>query len=228
MATEYEHEGVTYYEPLPRICLVEFGEDVVDGLRGKGHNAKVLPTKPRDPANYKTLIGICPPHEVDILIVRDNAEVVRIEHPGVGGTSSSKAGIRIAFFPEILRPSGAEHTITAYCREILGHGGICILYLAEHDASFLAHMALGIAGDSTHKLWPGYTAHCQFQHPGAESLAFFIKKWFKAPNVYIGLTAHVSPGPTVLLTDTASVPYVLLHRVSRGPGFASSNSVKTW
>ena len=41
MATEYEHEGIIYHEPRPRIVLVNFPSVINEELKTRGHNSDV-------------------------------------------------------------------------------------------------------------------------------------------------------------------------------------------
>src|SRR5262249_39225330 len=72
MQMEYQHDGVFYHEPLPRILLVNFSPSLGALLREQSHNAKVCESRPV--AQGRQISSPVPSYETDIVLVRDKAE----------------------------------------------------------------------------------------------------------------------------------------------------------
>ena len=131
---EYEHDGVIYHEPLPRVLLLNSW--VAEGLKSQGHNARLceINKMPGDPPTKRVKAPV-PPHEVDILIVRDRCErevigrdIAPFEIPRMG---------TVPFSGEITWPSGYRDNLQNFCQKILEHGGACIFFVSEPDGQLL-------------------------------------------------------------------------------------------
>ena len=82
MAEEYEHDGVIYHEPLPRILLVNFPSAFNEELASRGHNSTLCE---EDSGPHIGLRFPKPANEVDIILVRDSNALAK------SGTSTAPA-----------------------------------------------------------------------------------------------------------------------------------------
>ncbi len=206
MSDQYEHGGVIYHEPLPRILLVNF--PIAQGvLRTRGHNVKSCRFD-LDTYHYQfNLLTPSPPHEVDILLVRD-APVEGMEKDASGKERVAKyysAGT-------IKWPSSYQDSLSGFCSKILRHGGICVIFVSPHNGNLLKHANLGITVVDSHCLWPKRSAHTFPDAPDSLSLSKFVSTFFDIPKVCVGLrvTPEVLPCSAPLILDTAQVPYALV------------------
>ncbi len=213
MSIEYEHGGVTYHEPLPRLLLVGF-PSAASSLMQSGYNSKLCLVRPNTFYTRFDLRPPSPPQEVDILLVRDVPyERLQAHEPGVAPTRED-----YPFSGRVIWPSGREELFNSFCREIVFHGGICCFFVPASHGNLLGVAKLGITPDPENKLWPGKTAHRLPTERSFEALSSFLTRWFTIPSVYVGLSAarELQIDPTNLILDLAGVPYSIAFPVSLG------------
>lgn len=213
MIIEYEYGGVIYHEPLPRVLLLNFW--AAGALKTQGHNTKSCEIKkvPGNPPT-KRLVAPVPPHEVDILFVRDRSERELIGSE-LAPDQLPRMGI-VSFSGEITWPSGYRDFLQSFCQEILARGGACVFFVSDPDGQLLKAANLGIIPDPERKLWPDRTAYRLPPQTEFEILASFVRYRIGIFSVCVGLAADPARYPVHLLLDSASVPYAVAGRRSFG------------
>jgi hypothetical protein len=199
MNGQYEHEGVVYSEPLPRVVLVS-PLDLQTPLVARRHNTKQCGLiSPRD-----GLIGRidspAPPHEIDVFIVHD---VVRASNGA------------------ITWPSGYADTLGSFCTVIVKRGGICVFLSSEVDSNLLGLANLGIEWQPSIKIWPGRSAH-QIHRSTYPMLCAFVENHWAQAKTYIAVfrSANVVSGNELIpvATDSSGTIYVGVHPGPDGLG----------
>lgn len=213
MNIEYQHEGITYHEPLPRLLLVNFASTVVDALKSNGHNAQTCTI--RRPVNTlsKELWSPKPPNEVDVLLVRDQGEwVAHLASKAIPNLPQQL----VTFSSAIMRPSGYKDGFYNFCHEIFKRGGMCVFFVSEPQGTLLEQAGFGAVPNNASKAWPQRTALRQHKHAKYEALNSFVDRWLKIPSVYIGIACSVNH--IDLVEDTAGIPYAVLIRDDTSSG----------
>lgn len=215
MGMEYEHEGVVYHEPLPRVLLVNF--QTAGRLKDKGHNAKpcVIERVDAEPTeNY--LRSPVPPHEVDIFLLRDRGGEEILSGRAAPGRVPPT---RIVTFSSIITIPSRQELLSDFCRQVLMHGGACVFFVSEAEGQLLRSAVLAVTPDPTKKLWPGRSAH-RLPEPEKcfEPLRLFVSRWLNDAPVYVGFVVdrkEVPETPTDLLEDSAGNSYAVAYRYGR-------------
>jgi hypothetical protein len=204
LSSQYEHEGIVYHEPLPRVVLGNFANDVVNELRGKGHNVKGCTVFPGDTS--LTLHSPSVPHEIDILILRDVA--------GSSQTTSSRTDI--PFANQLIWPTGHRDTVGSFVASMLRKGKLILFFVSARPGLLMENAKLGVSYMRSFKLHPGKSAYSIAKMP--QALTDFINLHEAIPKACIGLSRELSgnyPGLVELVVDTANVSYAVTFKASQ-------------
>jgi len=214
MTQEYEHNGVVYNEPLPRIVLIAYGIATAEALRAKGHNVKEAKLVTIKQTERTGVVVPAPPIETDVLIVRDVIRFSYLDKIYVE-TRPAKDYVHHSPFGSLVRwPSGHQENFQGFCLKVVGHGGFCVFLLAEQIGGMLSDSSLGISELPNQKLWPGKTSHTLSRPEGYDSFTTFVARHLRDTAVYVGLDTSIGTVPFV--KDAAGVPYVALRHVTAG------------
>jgi len=188
-------DEVIIQEPLPRILMINFDDETSEVIKSKGLNVKVTTPRRKKPGDHS--IGFSsptPPHEIDILLVRD---IKKDQIP---------VGVIIDW------PSGKREILSQFADQIIARGGVCIFFVSENHADLLKNSAYGIVPDSSHKLWPISSAHSFARHDRFKVIVEFLKRWWKEPQVYLGLSDNSTGEYSIyspLITDASGTSFVV-------------------
>lgn len=198
MPSEYEYEGVTYHELLPRVLLLNFKPGVAAFLKNRLHNAKSCTMTVGASQIYaESPVG---PHEVDILFVRDMPE---------------RVGDDLRYFTGLIAwPSGHSQNADTFFGQVLKHGGICVFFISRPPGGFLAGVQMNARPDR--ELLAGKTAHRVVPSTEFKGLCEFVERHIKDGGSYVGLNKSA---PTVvgLLEDTSGIAGIAYAAVDREP-----------
>ncbi len=202
MATEYEHEGIIYHEPRPRIVLVNFPSVINEELKSRGHNSVVCGEVGSTPIELRFPQ---PASEVDILVFRDSNM-----NPGRPESPSPQRN-----FHQNAKVNGVGFTfqLSHYVQELLSRGGVCV-YLIGYDHCHLYNrsgLSPGIRIDIS--LSPTKSAFRIAASKFCEELTTFIKRWKTTPLAMVGFTAYQSEHFESLIQDSSGTALAFLERI---------------
>lgn len=197
-------------EATPRIVTVNFSEKTTAQLSEKGYDVKSCRVTRNEPINVFLVDSPKPPHEIDILIVKDVAHI----HP----RPHDKVAMTMTYSGVITWPSGKAQSIKDFCGSILKMGRTCIFLVGEVSGEFLRQTAVGILPDNTHKMWPKASSY-RIPTDVPDSLHGFVKRWLNVPAVCSGYrfeSQAAAINVDTLLHDESGTSYALVKTIFNG------------
>lgn len=206
MGGEYTHEGIIYQEPLPRIALVNFSEPTQQELRAKGHNTHLYPC--HTTGRSKQILAPKPAHEIEILLVRDRAELIT---ETLGGLNSAQPiTTRISFGRNVNVMDGTTSSLDQYCRRIFDSGGLCVFFVSFPHGAILEQSGLWMNLEEHNRALTKSASLKPISNPGFEVLSTFLESWRTTPPQYVGIRPSVVAQH--FFEDRAGNKLVLLHK----------------
>ena len=208
MTAEYELDGIIHQEPLPRIALVNFSEGTCNELVEKSHNVYSYPSVIQK-SGLRRITALRPAHEVEILIVRDSAELVSIPAAVLAGSDTGMKALRL-FDNQIKLAKGPTLALNAYCRGVFHKGGLCVFLVSGIPGNLLDHSGLGMTTDINNKAETHSASFKPISSSGYEFLSSFVERWRKIPERYVGIRTSIAVSS--FLEDTGGNKLVVLHK----------------
>lgn len=202
MTTEYEHDGIIYHEPLPRVVLVNFPPAVNEELRARGHNS-ILCGENGGP-NFGLLFSK-PANEVDILLVRDSNVISgKSETPPVQ-THTFHGGVSVK---DVALPTSLEK----YRSVITERGGACAYFVGAPDCNLYRTSGFPISLRNDVHLRPSGSAFRIVEQNHWIELKSFIERWRNTATTMVGFMPAKGIQFTPLIEDSSHTPLSYLTR----------------
>ena len=213
MTTEYEHDGLIYHEPLPRIVLVNFPSAVNQELRARGHNSILCG---EDSGPNIGLLFPKPANEVDILLVRDsNAIMNELGTPPVS--------IRMFHGGGSVKDVTVPTSLQNYRNVICGRGGISVYFVGAPQCNLYSTSGFPNSIRNDVILRPSGSTFRIVEPSPHEKLQAFVERWRNSPTTMVGFSPLQGNHFTPLIEDASRTPlsYLVSNEFQKGkPGFA--------
>jgi hypothetical protein len=208
MTTEFEHEGVIYHEPLPRVVLVNFPVKTREELAARGYNCAACEIL-GPPAQFSLRLPK-PANEVDVMIVRDSNAPV--------DASASPTPYLFSNYHIKVENLGAAKEWGVYCREILERAGICVFFVGSPRCN-LYHFSspiIGVRDDIV--LRPTGSAFRIVGSRSCKALTAFVERWRNAATTMAGFRRFQAQHFEPLIEDASGNPLAFLLRYQNVSG----------
>jgi hypothetical protein len=218
MSTDYEHEGVVYHEPLPRVLLANFSNSLTHLLRERSHNVTTCEVANFEGDRFRILNSPRASYEVDVLLVRDyrapsqSTDIQALAH-----------SLRVPLGPDhgpsfhsaLTVPGGGLQSLDSFYGTVVSRKGVCVFFLSERAAELFRGFKYSRLPSRT--LIPGQNAYRLVDTTGWEPLKQFIERTFRQATVCIGLHRSGSIDGTFahVLVDPTDCPYAV--GIATGP-----------
>lgn len=212
MTTEYEHDGLIYHEPLPRIVLVNFPSAVNEELRARGHNS-ILCGETAGPN-----IGLLfpkPANEVDILLVRDSNAIANESGTPPVPTRTFHGGGNV-------KDVVVHTSLDKYRSAIWERGGTCVYFVGAPQCNLYSTSGFSNSIRNDVLLRPSGSAFRIVEPSPHEELKVFVERWRNLPTTMVGFIPLQGLHFTPLIEDASRTPlsYLISNEPHNGkPGF---------